>query len=108
MDRSVEENTFVFLVTKPPVKANLDAYKDLETRGFFVYFNERLHSKLYLFNIDPSTLNQYTKDTKPTAILGSSNLTDVGLGMGDGPSNEELCYRIPLERFKNVRDSCSD
>jgi hypothetical protein len=81
LDRAIEENTEVTLITRPPSSDNvIRQYKQLEERCIFVYFNDKLHTKLYMFEINPKTLSRYNKEYKKTAILGSANLTENGIG----------------------------
>ena len=39
---------------------------------------------------------------KPTAIVGSSNLTKRGLGLNDESTNLELCYRLPIDKYSEA------
>ena len=99
LDKAVEEGTEVSLITRPPEDPELRHYMDLDARCIFVYFLSNLHAKLYIFDINPSTIPDYCRDMTSIAITGSSNLTKPGLSLDDDMSSEELCYRIPLERF---------
>lgn len=105
LDRAVEENTIVHFITKGTDSTDLDFFAGLEKRGVFVYFHPRLHAKMYLFDVNTDQLNVYTRDVQATAIIGSANLTDMGLALaGDGGGNEELCYRLPPQQFSEARD----
>jgi len=103
LDRAVEDDTNVWLVTRPPQPARLDFYRSLEERDFAVFFYKQLHSKLYLFDIKTESLNKYNKDMTTTAIVGSANLTEMGLALTSELSNEELCYRLPLAKFGEAK-----
>lgn len=102
LDRAIEENTEISLITRPPNSEGLLAYGELDERCIFVYFLQNLHTKLYIFDIDPKTLSSYNRDMKSAAILGSSNLTKPGLGLDDEMTSEELCYKLPLDKFQEV------
>jgi phosphatidylserine/phosphatidylglycerophosphate/cardiolipin synthase-like enzyme len=104
LDRAVEESTNVWLVTRPPHSSRLDFYRALEERNFGVYFYKQLHAKLYLFDVKTETLNEYNKDMCATAILGSANLTEMGLALTGELSNEELCYRLPATKYTEARE----
>lgn len=102
LDRAIEENTEVTLVTRPPKENELIAYGELDERCIFVHFLQNLHAKLYIFDINPESLYEYNRDMKSTAILGSSNLTKPGFGLDDEMTSEELCYKLPADKFKEV------
>lgn len=104
LDRAIEENTNVWLITRPPQTSRLDFYRGLEERNFGVYFYKSLHTKLYLFEVNGGTLNEYNKDMTATAILGSANLTEMGLALTGELSNEELCFQLPTTKFGEARD----
>lgn len=102
LDRAVEENTEVTIVTKPPDRRDLGVYKDLEERSIFVYFLIGLHTKLYIFNINPATLTEYSKTMQSRVIVGSSNLTGPGFGLNDEVTNYELCYNLPVQKHSEA------
>ena len=104
LDKMIEEETSVWLVTRPPELERLGFFKELEERDFGVCFYKGLHAKLYIFNVDAETLNIYTKDVEPTAIIGSANLTEMGLALSNELANEELCYRLPSTKYGEARD----
>lgn len=99
LDRAVDDGTEIVLLTCPPDPLDLPQYNALEDRGIFVHFLSNLHSKLYIFDIDPSTLNKYHQGIRKTAILGSSNLTVPGFALGDEQANYELCYKLPEDQY---------
>lgn len=102
LDKAIEENTEVTLITRPPKEEELPAYGELDERCIFVYFLHNLHTKLYIFDINPETLSTYNRDMKSAVILGSSNLTKSGLSLDDEMSSEELCYKLPLDKFQEA------
>ena len=102
LDRAIEEGTEVSLITRPPEDQELGHYANLDARCIFVYFLRNLHAKLYIFDINPNTVPDYCRDITSVAITGSSNLTKPGLSLDDDMSSEELCYRIPSERFQEA------
>lgn len=104
LDKMIEDKADIHLVTAPPNENKLDYFQSLAERKFNVCFFKNLHAKLFVFEIDQSTLNQFTKDTADTAILGSANLTDMGLALSGTVGNEELCYRLPINKFSEARD----
>jgi hypothetical protein len=95
LDRAVEENTVVELITSGDHnKEYLPVFRRLEERGIFVYFLKGLHAKLYFFDVDLSSRNKWQLGIESHAIVGSSNLTGAGLGFGDSAPNEELNIRL--------------
>jgi len=104
LDKSIEEGTIIGFVTLPPSQDQLKFFEELAAREIFVYFHKSLHTKLFLFSINRTTLNKYNKnEICDTAILGSANLTESGIGFDDGPFNEELCYQLPQYKFTECR-----
>lgn len=102
LDRAIEEGAEVSLITKPPDNPELEYYLELDERCIFVYFLQNLHAKLYIFDINPSTIPDYCRGMTNAAIMGSSNLTKPGLSLDDDRSNEELCYRLPSEKYSEA------
>ena len=103
LDKAIEEGTVVSLITRPN-PACIPFFQALEERGIITYFHKTLHSKLYLFDVDP--VDQGNRDSllPRTAIVGSANLTEDGFCFtGDG-GNEEVCYRMPAYKFDEARD----
>lgn len=103
LDRAIEEDTIVTIITRPPDPSNVEAVEDLAGRDMILYFRKDLHAKLYMFDIDPMRVSVYNRDMQRTAILGSSNLTEAGFGFEDGPVNDELCFRLPSFLFDEAR-----
>jgi len=105
LDKAVEEKTDVVLITLPPDSDEaLEFFKRLEERRINVFFLPSLHTKLYVFNVDLSSRNQYQKDRFGTAIMGSSNLTYPGIGFDDVPPNEELCCALSSSSLMEMKD----
>lgn len=107
LDKAIEEKTIVVLVTRPPNDEELSLYRKLEERDILVYFYDNLHTKLYIFNINKSSLNKYQENINSMAILGSANFTKVGIGFDDVPAQEELCYKVPIDKFQEIHDYAS-
>jgi len=102
LDKAIEEGTEVSFITKPPDNPELERYRELDERCIFVYFLRNLHTKLYIFDINPGTVPDYCRGMTSVAIMGSSNLTKPGLSLDDDMSSEELCYRLPLEKYSEA------
>lgn len=103
IDKAVEDDTHVVLITAPPKDEDLPAFKKLEERGLEVFFMPHLHAKLYLFDIDPYARNIYQEGFESIAILGSSNFTFPGTGFDDAATNEELCCALPTGLLEEIR-----
>jgi hypothetical protein len=104
LDRAIDDDTEVTLITLPPKKEELEKYEDLDLRCLEVYFKSDLHSKIYMFDIDTKRLNRYQKGLTRIAIIGSSNFTKSGIGFDEHPTNCEVCFRIPLEKYQELSD----
>jgi hypothetical protein len=107
LDKAIEEKTVVVLITRPPGDDELGLYRRLEERDILVYFCDNLHTKLYIFNLNRSTLDKDQEKMTSIAILGSANFTKVGIGFDDIRAQEELCYKVPAEKFQEVHDYAS-
>lgn len=104
LDKAVEEGTVVAVITTPPDRSELPAFQDLEKREMFVFFLERLHTKLYLFEMDVSYADQWQRPQKCLIVVGSSNFTYRGLGIDDyQPTNEELCCALPASMLDEIK-----
>ena len=106
LDRQIEEGAVVSLLTE--YVENLEDFKiceELGDRDVNMLFLRKLHAKLYLFEIDTKKISRYFDDQIPkVAILGSSNLTERGLGFSrDDTANWELCYRPEFYRYDELR-----
>lgn len=99
----VEDGASVCLITSPPKDKNIEWMEVLGERGVGIFVYPRLHSKLYCFMFDEN--RRYETGLRDgdryssLALVGSANLTRVGLALGEGPCNEELCYAVPEEEF---------
>lgn len=100
------EGAVVSLVTRPP-KTNEDLrfFERLESMGFSILFHDTLHSKLYMFEVDPTVSERELRGLEPNlALIGSANLTSKGFGINptgtDVPkANEEILFELPAEQF---------
>ena len=104
----VEDGARVALITAPPKDKNIEWMEKLAERkvGIFVY--PRLHSKLYCFVFDENRRYEpglREGDRYSSLILvGSSNLTSMGMAFGDRRWNEELCYSVPENEIGFVEE----
>lgn len=108
LDSLMEEGTEVILITRPPGSIEqLQPFIELETRGIKLSFHDRLHAKLYIFEVaaDASTRGGMA-DVTNVAMLGSANLTECGMGFGE-QSLEELCYELPLTAYEQAIEFAS-
>jgi len=95
----IEEGATVTLITKPPTTMEgTRPFAALEERGFKLAFHERLHAKLYLFELTDDASERTGEPLSNVALLGSANLTEPGFGLNDCP-HEELCYELPVNEF---------
>ncbi len=101
-----EEGAKVTLITRSPNSIQgLKFFEKLEEYGLDVLFHEKLHAKLYLFDVD---LNAYESEDRARqerlAILGSANLTKSGFRIPgsdkvEPDGNEELSYELSPHEF---------
>jgi hypothetical protein len=103
LDRAMEDGAAIGLITRLGEKINTALLDDLEARGIAIYLHPKLHAKLYVFELESSSLSQYNRDMSSMAILGSANLTEMGLSLDQPSGNEELCYRIPADQFYEAK-----
>jgi hypothetical protein len=99
LDRAIEEGARSILVTLPPNEGDIPFFDDLARRNIEVYFTQNLRSRLFLFNVAEYRTSAVAGRVKPTAILGSAELTHHSLDMGGVGRHEELCYRFPDTHF---------
>lgn len=98
-DDLIEEGATVTLITKPPTTMEeTRPFAEMEERGFKLAFHERLHAKLYLFELTDDASERTGQPLSNVALLGSANLTEPGFGLNDCPL-EELCYELPPNDF---------
>jgi len=99
LDRAIEEQTEISLITRPPEEEGaLDFFRQLDERSIFVYFSEKLHAKMYFFDINQRKTPEYLREMPSSVIIGSANLTKSGICFSDEKLNDELCYKLPLEK----------
>jgi hypothetical protein len=103
LDDLMAEGTTVSLITRPPAtKDGLQLFAALEARGFKLSFHDRLHAKLYLFEvIEGASSSVGGQAVSNVAMLGSANLTEEGMGFVD-PGLEELCYELPEAVYEHA------
>lgn len=94
LDIMIEDGSAVTLLTRPPVMAEVPAFKDLEARGVALLFHQRLHAKLYMFFVDQKRVG-HGRSYDDLIILGSANLTESGFSAERDAGNEELSYEVP-------------
>lgn len=99
-----EDGAAIGLITKPPTsKKELEVYEGLESEDICVAFVERLHAKLYIFDVSEEERFRRHGRRTSVAIVGSANLTDAAMALDDRTGNEELCYRVPNSKFEAAR-----
>lgn len=102
----IEDGASVSIITSPPKDKNIEWMEKLAERkvGIFVY--PRLHTKLYCFIFDENRryeIGLRNGDRYSSLILlGSANLTTVGMAVNTARCNEELCYAIPENELSYV------
>lgn len=103
LDHLKEDGTKITLITRPPVLAEVDAFRELEVRGWDVTFHKSLHAKLYIFKVDGDA--RYAEQgASDAALIGSANLTERGFGLNERDFNEELCYELPAGAHEGAID----
>jgi len=103
LDDWIEDGSKVVLVTRPPLPDFFPTFADLEARGVELFFHQRIHSKLYMFEVDRPRVS-YGQTYKDLYVLGSANLTQSGFYWSRDEGNEELCYGMPSSN-KDALDS---
>ncbi len=104
----VEDGARVVLITAPPKDKRIDWMENLAERQVDIYVYPRLHTKLYCFVFDDS--RRYEPGLRDGSryssliLLGSANLTSVGMALDDGRCNEELCYVVPEDEIGFVEE----
>lgn len=111
INRALEDNTTIILITCPPQNNDIAFYDILDERKIIVLYNEKLHAKLWFFGVNLEQLSPAEIESGyiSTAILGSANLTTWSLGMDDSvPDNNllELCYRLPYDKNTEFYTYC--
>lgn len=104
----VEDGASVSLITAPPRDKNIEWMEKLAERKVNIFVYPRLHSKLYCFVFDENRRYEpglHEGDHYSSLILvGSSNLTSMGMALGDQPWSEELCYSVPENEMGFVEE----
>jgi hypothetical protein len=101
LDDWVEDGTKVSLITRPPSNDDHKLFEDLEARGIPTLFHERLHSKLYMFQVDQTRV-KYDRKQEDLLVLGSANLTESGFGATRERGNDELSYELPSSNIGDL------
>ena len=104
----VEDGASVVLITAPPKDKRIDWMENLAERQVNIYVYPRLHTKLYCFVFDESrryeTGLRYGDRYSSLILLGSANLTSVGMALGGERRNEELCYVVPEDEIGFIEE----
>ena len=101
-----EDGASVVLITAPPKDKNICWMERLAERQVSIFVYPRLHTKLYCFVFDEN--RRYEPGMRngdrysSLILLGSANLTSVGMALGEDRCNEELCYAVPEDAIGYV------
>lgn len=104
----VEDGASVALITAPPKDKNIEWMERLDERGVGIFVYPRLHSKLYCFVFDEN--RRYEPGLREgdryssLVLIGSANLTSMGMALGERRWNEELCYSVPENEIGFVEE----
>jgi hypothetical protein len=91
----LESSGTVTLITKPPNARELTQYRWLVSRGVDLLVHRFVNARLFLFEIDRDRLHSELTHLDSVGVIGSSELTEAGLGLSDATEiHEELCYEI--------------
>lgn len=101
LDDWVADGTSVSLITRPPLPDDHRLFEDLETRGINALFHSRLHSKLYMFQVDQARV-RYDRKQEDLLVLGSANLTESGFAATRERGNDELSYELPKSDLSDL------
>jgi phosphatidylserine/phosphatidylglycerophosphate/cardiolipin synthase-like enzyme len=103
LDQLREDGTKITLITRPPLVSELGRLRDLEVRGWDLFFHRTLHAKIYIFKVIQDT--KYVEHgAADAALIGSANLTEKGFGLDEHNYNEELCYELPTDAQEGALD----
>lgn len=102
----VEDGASVVIITAPPKDRKIEWMEKLAERQVSIFVYPRLHTKLYCFVFDENRRyepglrggDQYSS----LILLGSANLTSVGMALETQRVNEELCYVVPEDEIGYV------
>ena len=99
----VEDGASVVLITAPPKNRKIDWMEHLVERQVAIFVYPRLHTKLYCFVSDDNRRHElgvrHGDRYSSLVLVGSANLTTVGMSRGNGYCNEELCYAVPEDEI---------
>ena len=104
----VEDGASVVLITAPPRDKKIDWMEKLAERQVSIFVYPRLHTKLYCFVFDES--RRYERGLRDEGryssliLIGSADLTSVGMAVDGELCNEELCYIVPEDEIGFVED----
>jgi hypothetical protein len=94
--KAIENGCDVTVITARPKRERADELSRIEQLGINILCLDNLHAKIYYYDVDFEKLPIQVKDAKSTVIIGSSNLTEAGLGLERGKRcNDELCVQLP-------------
>ncbi|CAD5109930.1 hypothetical protein [Zestomonas carbonaria] len=103
-----EDGASVVIITAPPKNMNIEWMEKLAERNIGIYLYPQLNSKLYCFIFDNNRRYETglleSEKYSSLILVGSSDLTAVGMAMGDQSFNEELCYSAPENEVSFVED----
>lgn len=113
INKAAESDTMIILITLPPQnQEQIVFYDSLEIKNIIVAYNEKVHAKMWYFDIDFENLGKYLVEDgfTSTAILGSANLTFEGLGQNNTVEENtiELCYKLPAGNIEEFYKICND
>ena len=103
-----EDGASVTVITAPPKNKNIEWMEKLSERQVSIFVYPRLHSKLYCFIFDEN--RRYESGLRESdrysslILIGSSNLTAMGMALTDRQPNEELCYSVPENEISFVEE----
>lgn len=88
----------ITVITKPPAAREINSYRWLVQRGVDLLLHSSLNTRCLIFEVDHQKLDSEMAHVESIGIVGSSELTEAGIG--DGPDQsiqEELCYVIEAD-----------
>jgi len=95
IDRVLQFDGTVSVITKPPSQRDLTQYRWLTDRGVDLLVHPRVNARMLLFEVDHERLDKEMAHVSSIGVVGSSELTEAGLGVvGADNIHEELCYEI--------------
>lgn len=97
----------VVITCAEQVKQFGSLHKDLDARGIELVFLPRLHSKIYLFLTDTDRPHA-SAATPSLGIIGSSNLTAMGLPSTPDEGNIETNYAVASSSIKELENVVID